>query len=276
METVLTRTADGVMTATLNRPHVLNAFNGAATDRLTRVVAGAEEDDDISVLVITGAGRAFSSGYDLAAPPDRDREFGSAALIKRLAAFRKPLILAVNGIAVGLGASMTSLADITVVAHSARLRYPFVGMGLPPEAGSTYQLPRQIGRQRAFWYLTSGVWVDSAECVEAGLALERVPDRQLVARATEMAIALARQSPDALIETKQLMNGPHRDPLIASIRAENAAVMRLQDAPMYRESVAAFRANRAADLSPENLATYETTTESPRADELSAGSESHD
>src|SRR5690606_6927232 len=202
-DTVVTHREGRVLTARLNRPGVLNAFNPELTDRLARVVEQAGSDPEVSVLTITGTGRAFSAGYDLSADSQPRLEYGTAALIRRLALFPKPLILAINGIGVGFGATLISLADLVLIADSARLRCPFVGLGLTPEGGSTYQLPRLMGRQRATWFLMSGQWLSAEECVVAGLALERVPDDQLQARTAQLAAELAAQPLEALLETKR-------------------------------------------------------------------------
>ncbi|TDB95179.1 enoyl-CoA hydratase/isomerase family protein [Actinomadura sp. 7K534] len=261
MSTVVTERDGHVLLARLNRPDVLNAFDPEMTDRLARVVDEAESDPGVHVLTITGTGRAFSAGHDLSAPPDPGREFGTAAMFKKLTLFPKPLVLAINGLAVGLGVTLTSFADVAVIADDARLRCPFVGMGLTAEAGSTYQLTRLLGPQRAAWFLMSGAWLSARESVEAGLAMECVPDGRVLDRAREMAGVLAAQPLDSLMETKRLLNAPHREALIANIRAENEAVMRLREAPAHREAVNAFRARRAPDFSEANLARYSTEAE---------------
>lgn len=258
MTSVLTEQDGRVLVATLNRPHVLNAFDREMTDRLARVVDVAEADPTVSVLLVTGAGRAFSSGYDLSPQPDPPAgSFLTADLFRKLTLFPKPLLLAINGIGVGVGATIVSFADVAVVAESARLRCPFVSMGLTAEAGSTYQFSRLLGPQRAAWFLMSGAWLSAAACVETGLAVESVPDADLRARAMEMAATLAAQPLDSLLETKRLLTAPHQEQLIASIRAENQAVTRLMSTPTYQEIIGAFRARRAPDFSQGNLALYE-------------------
>lgn len=245
MSTVLTERVGRVLVATLNRPDVMNAFDPEMTDRLARVVDEAESDEGIHVLVVTGAGRGFSSGFDLAASPDPSRELGTPDLFKRLTLFSKPLVLAINGVGVGVGATICSFAEVVVVAESARLRCPFVGLGLTAEAGSTYQFGRLLGHQRAAWFLLSGTWLSARECVEAGLALACFADDELRERTLEMATTLAAQPLESLVETKRLLNEPHREQFIASIRAENEAVTRLREGPAHQEAIAAFRSRQA-------------------------------
>src|SRR5574341_752013 len=165
--TLLEEVHDGVALLTLNRPTRRNAFNDQQYDDLRTALADAAVNDAVRVAVITGAAGAFSAGQDI-------NEMGSGRgftpFIDQLAAFDKPLIAAVNGVAVGVGLTMLLHCDIVYVAESARLRAPFVALGLVPEAGSTLLLPLVIGGQPAAEVFFTAQWISAAHAVEIGLA----------------------------------------------------------------------------------------------------------
>jgi enoyl-CoA hydratase/carnithine racemase len=178
MSTVKVTVQDSVMLMTMARPEALNAFSGQLMDDLTDAFLTATSDDVIKVVVLTGAGRAFSAGADLmemgrqSDPP----RHGFPGLLDAIIDFPKPLLLAVNGLGVGIGATICGLADMTWMAESARLRCPFSSLGLTAEAASTFTLPLLLGRQRASWFLLASEWMSAAECHEAGLVLGVLPD----------------------------------------------------------------------------------------------------
>jgi len=240
-----------VLLATLNRPKQLNAFNAELFDALAQTFIDAAADDSARVLLLTGAGRAFTAGADLTemAPPGSPPKHGFAGLCRAIVDFPKPFVLAVNGLGTGLGATICGLADFTYMAASARLRCPFSTLGLTAEAGSTFTLPLLMGRQRAGWFLMASEWLSAGDCVGAGLALEVVPDAALLAHARAKAELLAALPPASLAATKRLMLAPLREQLLKSIDAENAALARLVGGPANREALRAFAEKRPADFS---------------------------
>ena len=150
---VLVQDADGIRTLTLNRPAQLNAFNQALCQALTKALTEATTDAGVRVVVLTGTARAFSAGTDLfelaangdfRGTPEDPARF--ERLIDALATFPKPLICAVDGVAVGLGVTLLGLADLVVMADTARLRCPFTSLSLAPEAASSVTLPLLLGR----------------------------------------------------------------------------------------------------------------------------------
>ena len=156
--------ANRVRTCTLNRPEALNAFNEALYDATAEALLAAADDPEVAVVLLTGAGRAFSAGTDLAemqayiADPDNfpgDYGTGFIALVDALTAFPKPLICAVNGLGLGIGTTILGFADLAFMADDARLKCPFTSLGVAPEAASSYLLPQLIGRQNAAWLLLS-------------------------------------------------------------------------------------------------------------------------
>ncbi len=216
-DVLLVEAIDRVRLLTLNRPDKANAFN----ERLYHATAGAlheaADDDAVSVVVFTGAGRAFSGGVDIhemtAVIPDGagaqvDRgEVGRGfdAFVNELASFPKPVVVAVNGAAVGIGFTMLLHCDIVLVSELARLRAPFTSMGVAPEAASSYLLSRRVGRQQAALALFTSDWISPADAVAHGLAVAVCTPDRLVAEATELAARIARHPLPSLMATKRLV-----------------------------------------------------------------------
>ncbi len=202
-------TRDRVRHLQLDRADKLNALDRHLYGALNAALDDATDDPEISVVVLTGSGRAFSAGVDLAelarsAQPGGDPGFTEPAIgfIERLARFPKPLVVAVNGIAVGIGATMLGYADVIIAGDSARFRYPFTALGISPELGSSWMLPQQVGWQAAQWLLLSASWIDAERARDMGLVLEVVPDDELAARAAALADELAERKLASLMATK--------------------------------------------------------------------------
>ncbi len=160
---------DRVRTLTLNRPDALNAFNEALYDELTEALRAAAADDSVAVVLLTGAGRAFSAGTDLAEMAERvsnpdfvPGKHGFTGLIDALEEFDKPLILAINGLGLGIGLTIIGFADLAFMSTEAKLKCPFASLGVAPEAASSYLLPQLVGRQNAAWILMSSEWITRA------------------------------------------------------------------------------------------------------------------
>ena len=212
---VLVEDADGVRTLTLNRPEARNAFNSALYSAAGAALDEADADPEVRVVVLTGAGKGFSAGQDLKemaqieSPADRDPgsdpagEHGFRVFIDAIEGFSKPLIAAVHGAAVGIGTTMLPYCDLVIVADDARLRLPFVPLGVVPEAGSSYTIPAIVGRQQASYLLLTGEWLDADSAVAAGLALRCVPRDDLFSEATALARQLAGLSATSLAATKR-------------------------------------------------------------------------
>jgi len=242
---------DGVRLLTLDKPQVLNAFNTDQFELQAERMVEAQGDPGTRVVVITGAGRAFSAGADLSgAPSERDHfEYGFRGLVDVIIDFPKPFIVAANGLGVGWGATMLGLADAAFMAESARLRCPFSTLGLTAEGASTYTFPRLMGPQAASRMLLGAAWWSAEECKSAGLVLDVFPDEGFLERVMEYAHALSRLPLESLIETKQQLVGPHRDAMHRANAAESEGLARLSGGPANREAVAAFREKREPDFS---------------------------
>lgn len=234
-----------VRVLTLNRPQALNAFNSELFDALTKAFKTADADENIAVVVLTGAGRAFSAGADLAqAPQASGARNGFSAMLEQALDFSKPLLLAINGLGVGIGATLCGLADLVFIASTARLRCPFARLGLVPEAASTLTFPALMGRQQASWMLMSSEWMDAQACKDAGLAFAVCAPETLMETTLDHARILAAMPTRSLIETKRLIVEPRRDAMRQAFRAENDMIASLRGGPANQEAVNAFREKR--------------------------------
>lgn len=202
---------------TLNRPERKNAFTRAQYDAFGNHLDDIASRDDVRVAVVTGAGGSFSSGQDLkemaelasaAASSSGGKESsttGFTVLLDALQRFPKPLLAAVEGVAVGIGMTLLPYCDIVVVGSSARMRVPFSELGVPPEAGSSALLVDLVGWQRASEILLTSRWVDADQAVDYGLALERVDDGFALARCLDIARTIGEKSAYSTKVIKQLM-----------------------------------------------------------------------
>jgi enoyl-CoA hydratase/carnithine racemase len=215
-----------VRVITLNRPGRLNAFTATGYRALGAALRDADASPDVRVVVLEGAGRAFSSGVDLDAFREGDaaafsREF--TVLIDTLVTLRRPLLAAVQGPAVGFGATLLLHCDLVVVADDARLRFPFTRLGTAPEAGSSWLLPAAIGAQRAADLILTSRWVGGPEAVELGLAARCVPAAELSATVRAVAAEIAAHPLSALIAAKQLLKSSTSTAVSEATARESAA-----------------------------------------------------
>jgi 2-(1,2-epoxy-1,2-dihydrophenyl)acetyl-CoA isomerase len=183
-----------VVVVTLNRPHRLNALSHGLVVELRSTLARLENDDTVRAIVLTGQGRAFSSGADLSAGPSDAksvlRDYYNP-LILDMVGMATPIVAAVNGVAAGAGVSLTLACDLRIAAASSSFRLSFVGVGLVPDAGSTWLLPRAVGSTRAAEIALLGKPVDAADADRFGLVNEVVPDGEVRSRAIKVAETLA-------------------------------------------------------------------------------------
>ena len=236
-----------VRTLTLNRPEALNAFNEALYDATAEALTAAAEDPSVAVVVITGAGRAFSAGQDLTEMQARithtsftPGRHGFPGLIETLTAFPKPLICAVNGVGLGIGTTILGFADLAFMSATARLKCPFTSLGVAPEAASSYLLPRLIGRQNAAWLLMSSEWVDAAEALRMGLVWKVCEPDELIPEVRRHAEILAAKPISSLIAVKQTMAEPTRDGIAAASVRENGYFASLMGERANAEALAEF------------------------------------
>lgn len=220
------RDADArVVVLTIDRPEARNACTLAMWAALADALDSAAGDDDVSVVVVTGAGGAFCAGADvkeLQGGPPSAPEHSFQRFVEALDAFPKPLVAAVDGVAVGGGFTMLCYFDIVLASPRARFRAPFVAMGLTAEAGSSQLLVQRIGWQRAAELFFTGAWLECDEAVRAGIVRHVVVGESLDAGALELARSIGAMPFRALVETKRLMVAAGRD--VAAARAHESAV----------------------------------------------------
>lgn len=251
-ELIVAKKEDAVLLLTMNRPERKNAFNHGLYRALADALAAAAADDDVHVVVLTGTGGAFSAGQDFSemtdAPPADAGPHGFQVLMDVLCAFDKPLIAAVNGVAVGLGMTLLLHCDVVYVAEGARMRCPFVTLGVVPEAASSYLLPVTIGFQRAAEILYTAAWVDAARAVELGIAARMLPDGELLATALGKAAEIAVHPPRAVRHTKQLLLATRNEQIRAARAREDDAFAERIGSPENLEAITAFFEKRTPDF----------------------------
>ena len=216
---------------TLDRPGALNAFDSPLYRAAGAALTAARDDDGVKVAVVTGAGRAFSAGQDLdemarlAAGEAVESAF--PVLLAALETFDKPLIAAVNGVAVGIGFTMLPHCDLVLVAEGARMRAPFAEMGVPPEAASSVLFPARMGWQRAAEVLFTSRWLSASDAVECGIALRVVPAADLLDHVLDLAATVATAPLPALRAIKSTMLAGRADAVGAARAREEAAFARV-------------------------------------------------
>jgi 2-(1,2-epoxy-1,2-dihydrophenyl)acetyl-CoA isomerase len=254
-ETVLVSEAGGVLRLTLNRPERLNALNRDLHEAMMAGLDRAERDPDCRVVVLTGAGRAFCAGQDLsgevysASGPQPDvgpvveRYNG---MIERMRRLPKPIVGAVNGIAAGGGASLAFACDIVLAKRSASFLQAFARIGLVPDCGGTYFLPRLVGgaRARAMAMLAEPVTAEQAEAW--GMIWKAIDDASFEAEVSAMAERLAQGPTYGLGLTKQALDASIANDLASQLRLERDLQRLASASPDYAEGVGAFLAKRPA------------------------------
>jgi enoyl-CoA hydratase/carnithine racemase len=237
---------------TLNRPDVLNAFNEALYDALTDALRSAADDPEVAVVLLTGAGRAFSAGQDLlemqarVVDPDfRPGRHGFPGLISALSEFPKPLICAVNGIGLGIGTTILGFADLAFMSTAARLKCPFTSLGVAPEAASSYLLPQLIGRQNAAWVLMSSEWITADQAQRMGLVFQTCAPGELLSEARRYAEVLASRPISSLMAVKQTIMEPLRAEIAAASARENKLFEELMGAAANAAALAEFTRDKS-------------------------------
>jgi E-phenylitaconyl-CoA hydratase len=243
---------DSIAQIVLNRPEALNAIDPDMRERLRQVWVRVNEDDDIRVAVLTGAGdRAFCVGSDLKKtppPPESyaQRTFGQARSDHLLATLQtdKPLICAVNGLAVGGGLEIALACDIRIASESASFGLSEVRVGSIPGAGGTQRLPRMIGHSVAMQMLLTGDRIDAAEAYRVGLVSELCSPEALLPRAREIATRIAANAPLAVRAVKRLVQQGADMPLATAVGVENYVWGLLRDTEDRIEGRRAFQEKR--------------------------------
>ena len=252
--TILVTRHEGWVELTLNRPDRLNSFDGAMHRRLAAALDEIEGDEGCRAVLLTGAGRGFCAGQDLSDPetggddPDLSRVIDTHynPLIRRLRALKKPIVCAVNGVAAGAGANIALACDIVLAARSAKFIQAFTKIGLIPDSGGTFTLPRLVGEARARALILTGEPV-TAETAEAwGMIWKVVDDAALLTEARALAARFATQPTQAFALAKAALEGSVTNSLSAQLDLERDLQRIAGRTPDYAEGVAAFIEKRPA------------------------------
>jgi len=246
-DTVLRASADGVLTLTLNRPEALNSFTIEMKEALLAGLKDAARDRSVRVVILTGAGRAFSAGQDLKERqgpnvPDLGTELRTRynPIILAMRRLEKPIIGAVNGVAAGAGISLAMACDILIASDKATFMEAFGRVGLVPDTGSTWFLPRLVGPARAAEMTFTADSVDAATAERIGLVNRVVPADKLMDEASALAARLAQAAPIAVALTKRALNRALESTLEEALEFEAQLQSIAGRSADHKEGVAAF------------------------------------
>ncbi|RHW19703.1 enoyl-CoA hydratase [Pseudomonas jilinensis] len=247
-QTLLIDRSDAVLTLTLNRPETKNALTREIYSGLADAINAAQDDPAIRAIVLQGSQSCFTSGNDvndfLNVPP-AGQDSPVYRFLRAILSSEKPLIAAVNGPAVGVGTTMLLHCDLIYVAEDARLKMPFVNLGLCPEAGSSFLLPRLLGHPRAAELLLLGEEISGRRAVEIGLANHALAAGQPVLDAArQAALRLAAQPPSSVRLTKRLLKQHSQKQAQEVMEQEGAHFATLLQGPDAREALSAFLEKR--------------------------------
>ena len=249
---IQTHLQDRVLTLRLNRADKKNALTQEMYTALAEAVKSAAANAEVRVLVFAGAPDAFTAGNDLQDflknPPKGD-DAPVARFMRELAGFPKPVIAAVNGVAIGIGVTLLLHSDLVYAGQNARLQMPFTNIGICPEFASSYLLPRIMGNVRAAELVMFGEAFSAAKALEYGLINAVLPDAEVEAHALERARKLAQQPPNALRVTKKLLHRWSQETALEAIRIEADHFIPMLGQPEAIEAMTAFMQKRKPDFS---------------------------
>lgn len=244
----------GVLTLTIDRPDKLNALNNSLYTQLADQLLAADEDNAIQVIILTGGPTCFTSGNDLAdflQHPPTELDSPAFRLMRVVIHLQKPLIAAVCGAAIGIGTTLLLHCDQVLVTRNAKLRMPFVNLGLCPEFGASLLLPRLLGHARAARLLLWGDSLDGATAVAWGLANEVFDDgQQCLDAAKKMAQRLLALPQESLRQTRQLLKQTSMPELQATIRQENLLFIKRLKSPEAQSALHALLNRSTEQNSP--------------------------
>ena len=237
--------ADGVRLLRWNRPDALNALNDELWDATTEALVSARVEPAIKCVVLTGTGRAFTAGQDLTemmAPPDHDDDalHGYRGLIPVLEEFDKPLLAAVNGLGLGIGATLLPYCDIVWIAADARLKVPFVTLGVTTEAAGSLLLPQRMGWQDAAHFIFTAEWMSAEQAVATGLAWKVTAPEALLDETMAVARQIGAMPVDSLQTTKRLMVAGRLEAVRAARAREDNEFVRMVGSEENQAALAQF------------------------------------
>jgi len=242
--------SEGVATITLNRPDKLNSFDREMSLEVIDALDKAKDDTGVRVVLITGEGRAFSAGQDLAeaiAPGTRIEDILTTQynpIVQRIRNLPKPVVAAVNGVAAGAGANIAFACDLTLAAESANFIQSFINIGLIPDSGGTFTLPRMVGMQQAFGQMILAPKVSAKEAETRGMIWKVVPDTELLNESMALAQKLATMPTKAIALTKEALNRSMTNSMTRQLDVENDLQTIAGRSHDYNEGVKAFLEKR--------------------------------
>ncbi|MGA0606089.1 enoyl-CoA hydratase [Phenylobacterium sp. VNQ135] len=243
----------GVTLIRLNRPEALNALNSTLLGELSQALDAAEIDEAVRCLVITGSERAFAAGADIKEMSDKTYaqmfalDFFTAAA-RRIEQFRKPIIAAVSGFALGGGCELAMLCDFIIASETAKFGQPEINLGVMPGIGGTQRLTRFVGKSKAMDMMLTARMMDAAEAERAGLVSRVVPADKLLDEALAAAAKIASQSPLAVMMNKELVNTAYETTLSTGVAVERRLFHSLFAFEDQKEGMAAFVEKRKPDF----------------------------
>lgn len=253
-KTLILTLEDNSATLTLNRPDRLNSFTVEMHEEMQEILTTIENDDNIRAFLLTGTGRGFCAGQDLndraVAPSDTRVDLGHSCetywnpMIKRLSEMNIPVICAVNGVAAGAGANVALACDIVFAAKSAKFIQSFANIGLIPDSGGTWVLPRLIGQARAMAISLTGEPVNAEKAESWGMIYKAIDDDDLISEAKALTHRLAAGPTKGLSETKKRIRLSALNTLSQELDDECDAMRMLGNSADYAEGVAAFMEKR--------------------------------
>ncbi|WP_310539889.1 enoyl-CoA hydratase [Phenylobacterium sp.] len=244
-ETLIVETTDAVTLIRLNRPEALNALNSQLLSELTAALDAAEADDKVRCLVLTGSDRAFAAGADIKEMADKTyaQMFTSdffGAFARRMEQFRKPVIAAVAGYALGGGCELAMLCDFIIAAETAKFGQPEINLGVAPGIGGTQRLTRFVGKSKAMDMILTARMMDAAEAERSGLVSRVVAPDKLIEEAMSAATKIASLSPLAVMMNKELVEAAYETTLSTGVALERRLFHSLFAFDDQKEGMAAF------------------------------------
>jgi len=253
-ETLIVETpSPGVTLIRLNRPEALNALNSVLLSELSAVLDGAEADEAVRCLVLTGSEKAFAAGADIKEMSDKTyaqmftMDFFTSAS-RRVETFRKPIIAAVAGYALGGGCELAMLCDFIIAADTAKFGQPEINLGVAPGIGGTQRLTRFVGKSKAMDMILTARMMDAGEAERAGLVSRVVPADKLIAEALAAAAKIAAHSPLAVMMNKELVQAAYETTLATGVALERRLFHSLFAFEDQKEGMAAFTQKRKPDF----------------------------
>ena len=247
MSDIITERSGNILRIQLNRPERKNAMTSAMYITLADLLNNAAKDDQIRVVLWHGAGDSFSAGNDIQdflKNPPGPGESPQARLIEALINFDKPIVVAVQGAAIGGGTTMLTHCDFVFAGESAKFQMPFVNLALVPEFGSSYTVPARIGYLRAAELILLGLPFNATRAADLGLVTRVLPDAKLLETATQTARDLATKPPAALRACKRLMRSSTREQLERAAKLENEEFSKRVRSGEAKEAFTAFMEKR--------------------------------